>query len=143
MNTISKVMLALLPCLLIHSANAIDYIKAEKAAALVLCKKSPATCTPYKEFKSPEVSSIFIVAGVELPADALRDETQQLGMIVAGLYIKKDGSVAQIEEGKTESEETQSSVVDKSNVLPISIFATPPPISGNNNPIIIKTNSKD
>jgi hypothetical protein len=142
MNTISKVMLALLPLLLIHSANAIDYIKAEKAATLVLCKKSPATCIPYKEFKAPEVSSIFIVAGVELPADALRDETQQLGMIVAGLYIKKNGSVAQIEEGQTASVETQSSIVEKSNVLPIKIFATPPPISGNN-PIIIKTNSKD
>ncbi|WP_159816876.1 hypothetical protein [Colwellia sp. 20A7] len=143
MNTVSKVILALLLCLLVQSANAIDYVKTEKAAALILCKKSPATCIPYKEFKEIEVSSTFIVDGVELPVDAVRNEAQQLAMIPAGLYIKKDGSVAEIAGGRTESVVTQSSAVEKSKVLPIKTFATPPPISGSNNPIIIKTSSDD
>lgn len=143
MNTTSKFILGLAFFLLIESVNAIDYKEIERKASLILCYKSPTTCVPYKEFKETEVNATFIVEGIELPADAIRDESQQLAMLPAGLYIRTDGSVAQIEDAQSGDVVGQSSAVEKSKVLPIKTFATPPPISGSNNPIIIKTSSED
>jgi hypothetical protein len=139
MKKASKTVLAVAICATCQWSFAIDYINIEKKSSEILCKSSPSTCVPFKAVEERNVASTFIVEGIELPEDALRDNGQQMAMVPAGLYIKKDGSVSQIETAKKVAISENKQV--KSKVLPIKTFATPPPISGSDSPIVISTGS--
>jgi hypothetical protein len=139
MRKASKIALSVSLCVICKWSFAIDYINIEKKSSEILCQSSPSTCVPYEAVEESNATSTFIVSGVELPGDALRDNEQQMAMVPAGLYIKKDGSVSQIAVAKEASVTVNNQI--KSKVFPIKTFTTPPPISGTNSPIVISTGS--
>lgn len=123
-------------------ANAVNYLDLERKAAGLYCDKKPQHCIPFKEPTGPNLDAeVYKVNGRVMPPDAMRDDAKQLQMLPANLYVKKDGSVAQIYEVDIDS--LKLSVSEKSTVLPFKNFDIPPSISGSAEKLIIKTGAKD
>jgi hypothetical protein len=119
-------------------ANNIDYLALETAANAIFCKNE-GECEATTI--STEVSSkgSFVVDGVTLPMDALRDESQQRDMLGASLYVKKDGEVASLpsDEQMLETATTLNAMNEKRRkVLPVPLFP-PPEVSSSNRQVII------
>ena len=130
-NTRKSVTLVLLTGLS-YSAYAVNYVDVERIATKKLCVTEPSKCVDFIE-PSAAVSGPFKVDGKLLPSDALKDVAQQRAMIPAGLYVKEDGSVAQL----TETTLADIKYVGKVDTkLPMKNWVTPPEVSGSERVII-------
>jgi hypothetical protein len=119
-------------------ASAIDYISLEKLAAAVACKKNATTCVPFIEKSRETKTSAYKVDGRVMPPDAMKNDDQQRQMLSANLYVKADGSVAQLYT-VDESNIEQAAIREKNTVLPFKNFEIPPAISGSMEKMTITT----
>lgn len=123
----------------VFANNTIDYVELEKKSSDIVCKKNP-DCIPYKPIENKEASGPFIVDGVTLPSNALRDKEQQADMIAASLYVTIDGDVIALpDEGEmiANAEKALEENEKRQKVRPIKTFPAPV-ITSSNKKVIIK-----
>lgn len=109
------------------SAKGIDYAKMESIANAILCEKE-SRCEDTQLSAKTSQTELFVVDGVTLPPDALRDEDQQRSMISASLYVTQNGDVSSL---PSESETLAAAAAknqekaERRKVLPVKMFPAP------------------
>lgn len=121
--------------------NVINYTDMEKKSSVIYCKNKP-DCVPFKEVLVANGfnSNTFIVDGITLPADALKDEVQQLELLEASLYVTENGEVLSLPKKDDITAESESDFIayqKRQALLPVKIFPAPV-ISNSSNKVIIK-----
>lgn len=111
----------------------INFQELEETARLIACKTECVKSKIDIVKQGP-----FVVDGITLPADALRDLEQQQSVVSVGMYINMDGDVLSFDESETDVAYTAPAI---NKLLPIKIF--PAAIISENektSPIIIGIN---
>lgn len=116
-----------LACLPFTASASVNYLDLEGIANTIFCEKESRCDDTVMKNEDGDTGG-FSVDGTLLPADALRDEDQQRGMIAASLYIKENGDVASLPsamevERSIQSTNTQSA--ERRKVLPVKLFPAP------------------
>ena len=105
----------------------LNYIDLETISNKILCDNESKCENTMLNIESNAAQS-FVVDGVSLPPDALRDADQQRGMIAASLYIKDNGDVASLpspDEIKMIALQSEQAATERSKVLPAKLFPAP------------------
>ena len=102
----------------------LNYIDLETISNKILCDNE-SKCENTMLNTESNAAQSFVVDGVSLPPDALRDADQQRGMIAASLYIKDNGDVASLpspDEIKMIALQSEQAATERSKVLPAKLF---------------------